>query len=328
MTLQHTNAMATELAVPAWLLNSSAKTAAAEKPERERSGRRGISPTRARGPASSAASAAASGVTTAPAPPKKQRKAATEDENIDLFAETTPSRRSGAAEGRKKQSARTGSTASDLDFKKLVIKSELNLHQRQRLLESAVLVTQTCTTAHAVPTAIRQRSTDYHESTFGASVHTAGPPGPHLAAAAAIAAFACTQGAAQTPFRNFVEHFCTPITHDANSAQCQRQLAIEQTKTDGKDATAIIAELNRREVAFTRDKMSLELQVFKIRIMKSDKENCIFQFASRSQLPVVTAFLQGLLELLSAQAAGVMKYGMAPPSGVERALMKMLADLE
>jgi hypothetical protein len=327
LTQQHIDAMATELVVPAWLLNSNAKTAAAEKPERERSGRRGNSPVRARGSASSAASAAATGVTTAPAPPKKQRKAATEDD-IDLFAETTPSRRSGATEGRKKQSARTGSTASDLDFKKLVIKSELNLHQRQRLLESAVLVTQTCTTAHAVPTAIRQRGTDYHERTFGASGHTEGPPGPHLAAAAAITAFACTQGAAQTPFRNFVEHFCTPITHDANSTQCQRQLAIEQTKTDGKDATAIIAELNRREVAFTRDKMSLELQVFKIRIMKSDKENCIFQFASRSQLPVVTAFLQGLLELLSAQAAGVMKYGMAPPSGVERALKKMLADLE
>ena len=74
--------------------------------------------------------------------------------------------------------------------------------------------------------------------------------------------------------------------------------------------------------------MSLEIQVFKVRIMKSDKENCIFQFASRSQLPVVTAFLQGLLELLSAQAEGIMKYGMAPPSGVERVLKKMLAELE
>ena len=97
--------------------------------------------------------------------------------------------------GMKKINAHAGLTASDQDFKKLIIKNELNLYQRQRLMESAVLVTQTCPAAHAVPATIRQRGTDYHERTFGASGHAEGPPGPHLAAAAAIAAFACAQGA-------------------------------------------------------------------------------------------------------------------------------------
>ena len=93
--------------------------------------------------------------------------------------------------------------------------------------------------------------------------HTKGPPGPHLATTFAIAAYASTQGATQTPFKNFVEQFCTPITHDANSTQCQRQLTIEQTKTDGRNVKAIVEELSKRELAFTRDKMSLAIQVLR-----------------------------------------------------------------
>ena len=46
--------------------------------------------------------------------------------------------------------------------------------------------------------------------------------------------------------------------------------------------------------------------------MKRDKDIVIFQFARRSTTPAVTFFLQGLLEQLSQQAAGVMKFGMAP----------------
>ena len=205
---------------------------------------------------------------TAPTPPQKSRNTATEDEEVNVFRDTQFTR-SGAATGRKKQSARTGSTISDQDVEKLPTQSEPNVHQRQRRMESAVLAS---TAAHAVPTSIRQRGTDYHERTFGTSGNTEGPPWPHLAAVAAIAAFACTQGTAQTPFKNFAGQFCTPMTRDANSTQLQRQLAIEQVRTDGRGTTALNKELSKRELALTRDRMTLEIQVFKVRIMKTTRK--------------------------------------------------------
>ena len=71
----------------------------------------------------------------------------------------------------------------------------------------------------------------------------------------------------------------------------------------------------------------METQVFKIKITKNDKDVAIFQAASRSTVPIVTSNLKAIAELLSDQAHGTMKLGMAPPSGIDQTLKKMLTEM-
>ena len=71
----------------------------------------------------------------------------------------------------------------------LLIKSELNLHKRMRLLESAVLITMTHTSEHSIALAVQAEGTNYHKFTFGQSGHKHGAPGPWLITRCAITAY-------------------------------------------------------------------------------------------------------------------------------------------
>ena len=71
----------------------------------------------------------------------------------------------------------------------------------------------------------------------------------------------------------------------------------------------------------------MEIQVFRLRVCKGNPFYSNLQFATRSQQPLVTSFLSDLLDLLTAQADGEMRYGTAPPSATEMALREILDRL-
>ena len=67
------------------------------------------------------------------------------------------------------------------------------------------------------------------------------------------------------------------------------------------------------EAANTRKEIGQEIQVLRIRVCRGDNRYSNFQFATRSTLPTVTNFAQSMLSILSTQAEGELRYGMAPP---------------
>ena len=81
------------------------------------------------------------------------------------------------------------------------------------------------------------------------------------------------------------------------------------------------------EAANTRTKIAQEIQVFRIRVCSGDNRYSNFQFATRSTQPTVINFVQSMLSILTMQAEGELRYGMAPPSSCERALKKLLGDM-
>ena len=81
------------------------------------------------------------------------------------------------------------------------------------------------------------------------------------------------------------------------------------------------------EAANTRTKIAQEIQVFRFRVCRGDNRYSNFQFATRSSLPTVTNFVQSMLSILTTQAEGELRYGMAPSSSCERALKKLLGDM-
>ena len=81
------------------------------------------------------------------------------------------------------------------------------------------------------------------------------------------------------------------------------------------------------EAANTRKKIAQEIQVFRIRTCRGDNRYSNFQFATRSALPTVTNFVQSMLSILTTQAEGELRYGMAPPFSCERALKKLLGEM-
>ena len=78
------------------------------------------------------------------------------------------------------------------------------------------------------------------------------------------------------------------------------------------------------EAADARTKIAQEIQVFRIRACRGDNRYSNFQFATRSNLQTVTNFVQSMLNILTSQAEGELRYEMAPPSSCERALKKLL----
>ena len=81
------------------------------------------------------------------------------------------------------------------------------------------------------------------------------------------------------------------------------------------------------EAANTRVRIAQEIQVFRIRTCRGDNRFSNFQFSTRSSIPIVTNFVSSLLSILTSQAEGELRYGMAPPSSCERSLKKPLADM-
>ena len=66
------------------------------------------------------------------------------------------------------------------------------------------------------------------------------------------------------------------------------------------------------EAANTRTKIAQGIQVFRIRVCRGDNRYSNFQFATRSNLPTVTNFVQSMLSILTSQAEGELRYGMGP----------------
>ena len=85
--------------------------------------------------------------------------------------------------------------------------------------------------------------------------------------------------------------------------------------------------MNLLEAANTRVRIAQEIRVFRTRTCLGDNRCSNFQFATRSVLRVGANFVSSLLAILTSQAEGNLRYGMAPPSSCERALKKLLADM-
>ena len=81
------------------------------------------------------------------------------------------------------------------------------------------------------------------------------------------------------------------------------------------------------EAANTRTKIAGEIQVFRIKTCRGDNRYSDFQFATRSSNVVVTNFVRSMLSILTTQAEGELRYGMASPSPCERALKKLLGEM-
>ena len=52
-----------------------------------------------------------------------------------------------------------------------------------------------------------------------------------------------------------------------------------------------------------------------------------FQYASRSTNILITSLLQAMTNLMTDQAGGMLRFGMAPPSATERALHQLVDQL-
>ena len=89
----------------------------------------------------------------------------------------------------RKQQAQGGQRGCGFTKKQmeLMVKSDLQLHQRMRLLESVVLVTQTINTDNGIPIALKTEGTTCHNLTVWQPGHSFGPPGLYLILRAAIA---------------------------------------------------------------------------------------------------------------------------------------------
>ena len=73
-----------------------------------------------------------------------------------------------------------------------------------------------------------------------------------------------------------------------------------------------------------RNNLSASIQVFRCRPCKGDSTFSNLQFATKGTAVQVTSFLQALTNLLSDQAAGELRFGMAPSGAMELALRTML----
>ena len=85
--------------------------------------------------------------------------------------------------------------------------------------------------------------------------------------------------------------------------------------------------MNILEAANTRVRIAQEIQVFRIRTCRGDNRYSNFQFATRSAIPTAANFVSSSLSILTSQAEGELRYGMAHPSSCERSLKKLLADM-
>ena len=81
------------------------------------------------------------------------------------------------------------------------------------------------------------------------------------------------------------------------------------------------------ETANTHIRIAREIQVFRIRVCRSDNRYSNFQFATRSAIPTVTNLVTSMLSIPTSQAEGELRYGMASPSSCERALKKLLGEM-
>ena len=162
--------------------------------------------------------------------------------------------------------------------------------------------------------------------TVGNSGHKFGPPGPYLVVRAAIAAHgAATTDQQRTAFKDFVEGFCTPTVSSATTPAAIQHFETESVK--GYTMDQVVARLNEKAETEVRARLAMEIQVFRFKVCKGNPLYTNFQFATRSQNPQVTSFLSALLDLLTSQADGEMRYGTAPPSATERALRAILDRL-
>ena len=210
MTATASQAKPGQLQIPAWLQNSVAENTAARTCSQSRisGGRRERDPSPAAEPP---------GTGHQKKKPRGGRAAANvgqQSEHINIFSDNEdfePTNRQQQQQrpsrGGHTQPSRGGGGRND----KLLIKSKLNLHQRMRLLESAVLITMTHTSDHPIPLAVHAEGTKYHKLTHGHSGHKQGPPGPWLITRCAIAAYeAASTETDKTNIKAFVEQFCTP----------------------------------------------------------------------------------------------------------------------
>ena len=81
------------------------------------------------------------------------------------------------------------------------------------------------------------------------------------------------------------------------------------------------------EAANSRTRIAQEIQVFRTRVCIGDNRYSNSQFATRRALATVTNFFQSMMNILTSQAEGELRYGMAPPSSCERALKKELGEM-
>ena len=194
-----------------------------------------------------------------------------------------------------------------------------------RLLESTVLVTMTHTSDHATTMTLAIECTKYHKLTFGRSGHTSDLPGPLLITRYAI--FAHSVAAAE--YGHFEHPRLRQIVPPPPPFRLESDaFMIENiTKYETKTPAEVTARMNRLEATNVRVRIAQEIYVFRMRACRNGALYSNFQFCARSTLPIVTNFFSSLLAILTTQAQGELRYGMAFPSSCERALKKLLADM-
>ena len=121
-------------------------------------------------------------------------------------------------------------------------------------------------------------------------------------------------------FKDFVAGFCTPTVSSATSPT-----AIQHFETESMKGYTM--EQDEKAEQETRTRLALEIQVFRFKVCKGNPLYTNFQFAARSQNPPTKTFLSSLLDLLTSQADGEMRFGTAPQSATERALREILDRL-
>ena len=122
--------------------------------------------------------------------------------------------------------------------------------------------------------------------------------------------------------KNFVEQLCTPPPIPQSS------IDEKVAKYPNKAPSKVLARMTALEAANMRTKIAQEIQAFRMKTCRGDARYSNFQFATRSNAPTVTSFVQSMPNIMTTQAKGELRYGMAPPSSCDRALKKLLGDVE
>ena len=140
-----------------------------------------------------------------------------------------------------------------------------------RLLESAVLVTQTIKTDNGIPIALKTEGTIHHNLAVGQSGHSFGPPGPYLILRAAIATHAVLTNVRSPPteegrqmalqhIKAIVEGYRTPIPALPNDPRIAHIAAKDNINT--KDVTT---KINKQIEAEVRVEITSEFQALRCR---------------------------------------------------------------
>ena len=240
-----------QLQIPAWLQNSVAEKTATRttRPSPISGGRRERNPSSAAGP---------QGTDQRTKKPRGGKASANnlgqQSQQINIFSgddDFQPTVRQQQRPIRTSSNAGRAQPSRGGRNDKLFAKSDLNFHQRMRLLESAVLITMTHTSDRPIPLAVQTEGTNYHKLTFGQSGHKHGPPGPWHITRCAIAAYeAASTENDKLHIKDFVEQFSTPPPIPQNIID--ENVAKYPTKTPAE----VLARMTALVAANTRTRIS------------------------------------------------------------------------